>query len=95
MLWSRNPLCQKIINRWRTSSIGLVLVAIISVMSTGCSTTGVALRSETVGYLAKDTKVDAFFPNDRGEPTRMNVTIPAGSMLKTSGTKFTPETEKK
>jgi hypothetical protein len=57
-------------------------------MSSGCATTGIALRSETIGYLATDQKVDAFFPNDKSEMTRCSVVLPAGSMVKTSGTKF-------
>lgn len=70
------------------------LILICSLSLVGCKTTGIALRSETAGYLAVDTKVDAFFPNNNGEPTRCIVVLPAGSMLKTGGTTFSPEATK-
>jgi hypothetical protein len=59
---------------------------------TGCARPkGIVLRSESVFYFATDQKVDAFVTDDKGEPTRVEVVIPAGSMGRTGGVEMSFE----
>lgn len=49
------------------------------------------MRTGSKGYLAKDTAVNAYVTDDKGQPTRVKITLPAGSMFQTSGVEMTPE----